>query len=94
MLFDHDDDKPREECGVVGVYGHPQAALLVALGLFLLLDGRDDPPRSTAGTNHVLVRDREQVALLDSQLDVHLGDKAHRLDHLFVPLTLLSQLGL
>ncbi|MCR9080351.1 MAG: amidophosphoribosyltransferase [Hyphomonadaceae bacterium] len=36
MLFDHDDDKPREECGVVGVYGHPQAALLVALGLHAL----------------------------------------------------------
>ena len=35
-MFDHDDDKPREECGVVGVYGHPQAALLVALGLHAL----------------------------------------------------------
>lgn len=36
MLFDHDDDKPREECGVVGVFGHPQASLLVALGLHAL----------------------------------------------------------
>ena len=36
MMFDHDDDKPREECGVVGVFGHPQASLLVALGLHAL----------------------------------------------------------
>ena len=36
MLFDHDDDKPREECGVVGVFNHPQAAQLVALGLHAL----------------------------------------------------------
>jgi amidophosphoribosyltransferase len=36
MMFDHDDDKPREECGIVGVYGHPEAALLTALGLHAL----------------------------------------------------------
>ncbi len=36
MLFDHDDDKPREECGVVGVFNHPQAAQLIALGLHAL----------------------------------------------------------
>ena len=31
---------------------------LVTLGLLLLLDGGDDSPRSTAGTNDVLVCDR------------------------------------
>jgi amidophosphoribosyltransferase len=31
-----DDDKLREECGVFGVYGHPQAAALTALGLHAL----------------------------------------------------------
>ncbi len=36
MLWDHDDDKPREECGVFGVFGHPEAALLTALGLHAL----------------------------------------------------------
>ncbi|MEL6664465.1 MAG: amidophosphoribosyltransferase, partial [Pseudomonadota bacterium] len=36
MFWDHDDDKPREECGVFGVYGHPEAALLTALGLHAL----------------------------------------------------------
>ncbi|MEM1104948.1 MAG: amidophosphoribosyltransferase [Pseudomonadota bacterium] len=36
MFWDHDDDKPREECGVFGVMGHPEAALLAALGLHAL----------------------------------------------------------
>ena len=31
-----DDDHPREECGVFGVYGHPDAAALTALGLHAL----------------------------------------------------------
>jgi amidophosphoribosyltransferase len=34
--FDHDDDKPREECGVFGVYGSKEASLLTALGLHAL----------------------------------------------------------
>ena len=29
-------DKPREECGVVGVFGHPEAAKLAYLGLYAL----------------------------------------------------------
>lgn len=36
MLWDHDDDKLREECGVFGVFGHPDAALLTSLGLHAL----------------------------------------------------------
>jgi amidophosphoribosyltransferase len=31
--FDIDGDRLREECGVFGVYGHPDAAALTALGL-------------------------------------------------------------
>lgn len=31
-----DDDHLREECGVFGIYGHPEAAALVALGLHAL----------------------------------------------------------
>ena len=34
--FDHDDDKPHEECGVFGIFGHEDAAELVALGLHAL----------------------------------------------------------
>ena len=36
VLFDHDDDKPREECGVFGVFGNHEASLLTALGLHAL----------------------------------------------------------
>ena len=36
-IIDHlDDDHLHEECGVFGVYGHPEAAALVALGLHAL----------------------------------------------------------
>jgi len=34
--FDMDGDRLREECGVFGVYGHPDAAALTALGLHAL----------------------------------------------------------
>lgn len=36
MFWDHDDDKPREECGVFGIYGHPEASILTTLGLHAL----------------------------------------------------------
>lgn len=36
MICDFDSDKPREECGVFGVFGHPDAAILTALGLHAL----------------------------------------------------------
>jgi amidophosphoribosyltransferase len=31
-----DDDRPREECGVLAIHGHPEAAALAALGLHAL----------------------------------------------------------
>jgi amidophosphoribosyltransferase len=34
--IDHDDDRLREECGVFGIYGHPDAAAITALGLHAL----------------------------------------------------------
>jgi len=33
---DPDEDRLREECGVFGIYGHPQAAAITALGLHAL----------------------------------------------------------
>ena len=36
VYFDHDDDKPREECGVFGIFGNDEASLLTALGLHAL----------------------------------------------------------
>lgn len=46
--------------------------LLRALGLLLLLNGGDNAPRGTAGTDNVLVRDGEEVALVDSELAANL----------------------
>ena len=54
----------------------------VALGLLLLLDGGDDSPRGTAGTDDVLVGDGKEVALLNGEITVLGGDNLHVLDHL------------
>ena len=35
-LFDIDSDRLKEECGVFGIYGHPEAAAITALGLHAL----------------------------------------------------------
>ena len=35
-LFDLDADRLREECGVFGIFGHPDAAAITALGLHAL----------------------------------------------------------
>lgn len=35
-IWDHDDDKPREECGVFGIFGHNEASVITALGLHAL----------------------------------------------------------
>ncbi|CAA3013253.1 amidophosphoribosyltransferase, chloroplastic-like, partial [Olea europaea subsp. europaea] len=36
LNFNDDDDKPREECGVVGIYGDPEASRLCYLALHAL----------------------------------------------------------
>ena len=36
MMFDPLSDRLREECGVFGVFGHPQSAAITALGLHAL----------------------------------------------------------
>lgn len=54
----------------------------VALGLLLLLDRGDDPPRRTASANNVLVGNRQKVALLDGKIAVLRGNNLHVLDHL------------
>lgn len=54
---------------------------LVALGLFFLLDGGDDSPRGTTGTDDVLVGNGEEIPLLDRELDVGRGNNLHVLDH-------------
>ncbi len=66
---------------------------LVALGLLFLFDGRYNAPGSAASTDDVLVRNRQQVALLNGELDVKPGNLLHRLYHLVVPLCLLGDFG-
>jgi hypothetical protein len=46
--------------------------LVRALRFLLLLDGRDDAPRSTSGSDHVLVSNREQVSFVDSEFSTKL----------------------
>ena len=69
--------------------------VVIAAALLLLFNGGDNAPRGTACSNHILVRNREEVALLDSELlgVDSLGHLLHKLDHLLVPLGLLGELG-
>lgn len=46
--------------------------LLGALGFLLLLDGGNDAPGGTAGTDHVLVRDGEKVTFINGQFTTDL----------------------
>ena len=49
-----DSDKLREECGVVAVYGHPQAAREVYLGLYALQHrGQESAGIATADGQHL-----------------------------------------
>ena len=54
----------------------------VSLGLLLLLDGGDNAPRGTAGTDDILVGNRKKVSLLDGEITVLRGNNLHVLDHL------------
>ncbi|HEX9920634.1 MAG TPA: hypothetical protein VGB21_03985, partial [Candidatus Methylomirabilis sp.] len=41
-IFDREDimaarsDKPKDECGVIGIFGHPEASNIAYLGLYAL----------------------------------------------------------
>ena len=66
---------------------------LVTLGLLLLLNGGNDAPGRAAGADDVLVRDRQQVALLNGELNIEPSNLLHRLHHLVVPLRLFGDFG-
>ena len=36
MFYELDDDRPKDECGVFGIYGHEDAAAITTLGLHAL----------------------------------------------------------
>ena len=75
---------------VVPDHGH---VVLVAVALLLLLDRGDDAPQGLPRADHVLVRDREKVGLLDDDLLAfhHRRDLLYELHHLLVPLGLLGK---
>lgn len=76
---------------LVAVVADGADVLIGALGLLLLLDRGDDSPAGTAGADNVLVRHREQVALVDGELTTKLGNLLHVGDHLIVTLGLLAE---
>jgi hypothetical protein len=52
---------------LLAVFTDNANVLLGALGFLLLLDGGDDTPGGTAGTDHVLVGNGEEVTLIDGK---------------------------
>ena len=78
---------------LAAVFANGAKVLVVALALLLLLDRGDDAPAGAAGTNDVLVRDAEKVALVDRELAAKHGHLLHEGDHLIVTLGLLAEAG-
>lgn len=75
---------------LVAVVADGGDVLVGALGLLLLLDRRNDAPAGAAGADHVLVGNREEVALVDGELTAQLGHLLHVGNHLIVALGLLT----
>jgi len=61
------------ELDLLTVLADDANVLVGSLLLLLLLDGGDDAPGGTAGSDNVLVCDREEVALIDGELTSELG---------------------
>ena len=55
--------------------------LVRTLGLLFLLDRRDDAPRCTTSAHNVLVRDRKQVSLINSEFTAQLEQHVNYLVH-------------
>lgn len=54
-----------------------------SLGFFLLLDGGNDTPGSTAGTDNVFVGHREEIALVDGEFTIQLSFVNYRMTNVF-----------
>jgi len=51
-----DDHKPREHCGVFGIYGHPDAARLTYFGLYALQHrGQESAGIAVSDGRHIVV---------------------------------------
>ncbi len=53
-----DDDHPREECGVFGIHGHPEASKLIYLGLYALQHRGQEGAGIVCGQDGVLTAHR------------------------------------
>ena len=58
-------DKFREECGVVGVYGHPEAANMVYLGLYALQHRGQESAGIVSSDGQVLISHRQMGLVAD-----------------------------
>ena len=79
--FDDDDDKPREECGVVGVYGDPEASRLCYLALHALQHRGQEGAGIVAVNENKVLQSVTGVGLVsevfnESKLDQLPGDLA------------------
>ena len=53
MYHQFDDDRPKDECGVFGIYGHDDAAAITTLGLHALQHrGQESAGIVTFDKNH------------------------------------------
>ncbi|KAM0013518.1 putative amidophosphoribosyltransferase [Helianthus debilis subsp. tardiflorus] len=80
-IFDADDDKPREECGVVGIYGDPEASRLCYLALHALQHRGQEGAGIVTATADGVLKSVTGVGLVSevfnqSKLDQLPGDNA------------------
>lgn len=66
--FHHESDKLREECGVFGIYGHPEAARLTYLGLYAL-QHRGQESCGIVASDGVLLRSERAMGLVSDVFD-------------------------
>ncbi|KAJ6692802.1 AMIDOPHOSPHORIBOSYLTRANSFERASE [Salix purpurea] len=79
--FDDDDEKPREECGVVGIYGDPEASRLCYLALHALQHRGQEGAGIVTVNDHKVLQSVTGVGLVsevfnESKLDQLPGDLA------------------
>lgn len=67
--IDLDGDRPREECGVFGIFGHPEAAAVTALGLHALQHRGQEAAGIVSFDGHVFHSERKLGLVGDSFSD-------------------------
>lgn len=65
------------------VFLNPLHILFIPLGLLLLFNRRQDPPRCPSCPNNILIPNRHQIPLLHCQLHIQFSNFLHRFNHLW-----------